>query len=83
MAKHNGALLKGLNTSRKAERYARGVMAAIQSKQLHRGYVEALICAAYFNGHQSGEVYQLHQAYPVYYGPRGGRKKEGKSGGQK
>lgn len=67
-------LLEGYKTDRKATRYAKGVRQAIEGKTLNPGYVEALISAAYFNGHQSGELYQFGQAYPLLYGPRGGRR---------
>lgn len=71
---NKGHLLEGFKTDRKANRYAKGVMAAIKSRNLNRGYVEAILSAAYFNGHQSGEVYQIGEAYPLLFGPRGGRK---------
>lgn len=66
MAKRRGQLLDGFKTDRKAKRYAKGVMTAIQGKKLYRSYVEAILGAAYFNGHQSGEVVQIGKAYPLH-----------------
>lgn len=75
MKRERGHLLDGHKTDRKATRYAKGVMAAIKSRKLNRGYVEAILSAAYFNGHQSGEVFQIGQAYPLLFGSRGGRRR--------
>ena len=75
MPRERGHMLEGHKTDRKAKGYAKGVMAAIKGKKLHRGYVEAILSAAYYNGHQSGECFQIGQAYPLLYGPRGGRRR--------